>query len=136
MFLSNVFVYVFVYIFRWCELEDKKKYTVAMTSFLSNGGDSWDFPAQILNLTRGQHATKSLEAYIIRNSPLDQQVEGRISFTYDVEPHKNGSLMIFTILGINSILLLIFIGGSRLWFDQSGRDRFGAEYRRVRNYEH
>jgi hypothetical protein len=75
----------------------------------------WTFAKYLWNRQIGSESVDSLITYVKKHSPINPKIDGRIKITYDVVPHKNGSIMILALCTINVILFLLFIAGSRLW---------------------
>ena len=91
----------------WCPIENETSYKLALTSFLTFGGDGWTFQKFIKNRQEGNQSVNVFALYIRNHSPITQKTEGRIRFTYDLKPQRiNTGLLV---LSINIVFVFTFL---------------------------
>ncbi len=69
----------------WCDIDLAANYSVALPSFLSGGGAKavYDFENEIIELVKGNQTDYEIfRAYVVDKSPLENEVEGRITIKY------------------------------------------------------
>ena len=104
-------------------------YKIVVTSYLIGGGDGWKFPEYFRIIENGTQSLNSLKEFIQNFSPIKQEIEGRLNFTYDLEPDKiNPILAGFC---INLIMVLTFLAGLRLCYRQPQPTRLDVPYQRI-----
>ena len=95
----------------YCDIEDTKVYSVSLTAYLSNGGGGWTFPKYILSKKVGPPAYVSLQKYIQNQPKINQRLENRINFSYELQPEidlkTTKFLTIFVIICILVLLLIV-----------------------------
>ena len=72
----------------WCDIEDERVYTLAISNYLSNGGSGWSFPKYTISKIVGNHTIRSLVDYVKANSPMNFWNSGRLKFIHQIEPRK------------------------------------------------
>ena len=113
----------------WCDIQDERSYKIAITTYLTRGGDGWKFPNYFKIIENGTQSVNSLKHYVQNNSPIKQEIEGRLAFTYDLEPDTfNPILAGFC---INFVMVLTFLAGLRLCYRQPQPTRLDVPYQRI-----
>jgi len=78
--------------YEWCDFVDWKFYTVVLPSFVAGGGDAihTGFDQVMRNYTVGTTTdTDALKLYIKKHSPINTQVDGRITIDFEETSSSN-----------------------------------------------
>ena len=68
---------------KWCPVDLKAQYKVAIVSFLSTGGTRiYDFPGLTIERTLGPSDFEVLSRYVKKHSPLEPKIENRLVINY------------------------------------------------------
>ena len=116
----------------YCDIEDDKVYTVTLNSYLSTGGSGWTFPNHSLTKEIGNFSYFSLQNYIENHSPINQKIENRITFTYELEPEDDiEAIKYFALFAIFVILFLLVIIGLRICQTKPKAHKVDVAYHRL-----
>ena len=104
---------------------------MAITSYLTHGGDGWKFPEYLKIIEIGDQCVESLKSYVSLHSPIQKQIEGRLIFAYDLEPERVNPIL--AALCINFVMVLTFLAGLRLCYRQPQATRLDVPYQSLPN---